>query len=139
MRTDYLELKSWGADLRMIRANRPKFAASGDRARTFGAALEQAEQLWRASEVVDPIASPLLLFYGLTQAGRAICASGVPGNEWRPAERRGLDFKFDQSPPDQVCSTSGRSECLRSEVASSSRWQRLSTLRFWRLTRASLS
>ncbi len=56
--------------------------------------MEQAEQLWRASEAVGPIASPLLLFYGLTQAGRAICAAGLPGSAWRPAESHGLEFEI---------------------------------------------
>ena len=97
MGADYVELESWGAALRSMRANRPNFAASGARARTFGAGLEQAEQLWRASEVVESVASPLLLFYGLTQAGRAVCAAGTPGNSWEGAQRHGLAFRF--SPP----------------------------------------
>lgn len=94
MPSEYVEQRAWGVELRSIRANRPKFARSGARAQTFGAAFEQAEQLWRASEAVGTIASPLLLFYGLTQAGRAICAAGTPGQAWRPAESHGLTFEF---------------------------------------------
>ncbi len=94
MPSEYVHRQAWGVELRSIRANRPKRAQTGARAQTFGAALEQAEQLWRASEAVGTIASPLLLFYGLTQAGRAICAGGTPGNAWRPAESHGLAFQF---------------------------------------------
>jgi hypothetical protein len=94
MPSEYVEHHAWGVELRSIRANRTKLAQTGARARTFGAALEQAEQLWRASETVGPIVSPLLLFYGLTQAGRAICAAGGPDPGWRPAEKHGLAFQF---------------------------------------------
>jgi hypothetical protein len=34
----------------------------------------------------------MLLFYGLTQAGRAICAAGSPAAPWQPAESHGLEF-----------------------------------------------
>jgi hypothetical protein len=94
MSGDFIERHAWGVDLRAIRADRPKLARTGARAQTFGAALEQAEQLWLASEAVGPIASPLLLFYGLAQAGRAICAAGIPGPSWRAAESHGLAFQF---------------------------------------------
>jgi hypothetical protein len=93
MPSDHAEPHAWGVELRSLRAQRPGLARLGARAHTFGASLEQAEQLWRASEAVSPIASPLLLFYGLTQAGRAICASG-PGSAWRPAENHGLAFEI---------------------------------------------
>ena len=75
--------------MRSLRADRPRFAARGARARTFGAGLEQAEQLWLASQNVGAIASPLLLFYGLTQAGRAICAAGIRGAAWRAPSSMG--------------------------------------------------
>jgi YaaC-like Protein len=91
---DYLELGPWGAAMRSLRADRPRFAARGARARTFGAGLEQAEQLWLASQNVGAIASPLLLFYGLTQAGRALCAAGIPGAAWEGAHRHGLHFQL---------------------------------------------
>ena len=80
--------------MRSLRADRPRFAASGARASTFGAGLEQAEQLWLASQKVDAIASPLLLFYGLTQAGRALCAAGIRGAAWKGAQQHGLHFKL---------------------------------------------
>gem|GEM_PF-2616707 len=90
--------------MRSLRADRPRFAARGARARTFGAGLEQAEQLWLASQNVGAIASPLLLFYGLTQAGRAICAAGIRGAAWKGAQQHGLHFELtepaDRSPLD---------------------------------------
>lgn len=94
MPMDYIELGPWGAAMRSLRAERPRFAARGARARTFGAGLEQAEQLWLASQNVGAIASPLLLFYGLTQAGRALCAAGVTGTAWQGAQQHGLQFQL---------------------------------------------
>lgn len=94
MPSEYSGRNAWGVELRPRRAQRPLWAQPEGRARAFGAGLEQAEQLWRASEAVGPIASPLLLFYGLTQAGRAICAAGLPGSAWRPAESHGLAFEL---------------------------------------------
>jgi hypothetical protein len=51
--------------------------AGADRARAavFGAALEQFEQLMNAATNVGYAARPLLLFYGISQAGRAIAAA----------------------------------------------------------------
>jgi hypothetical protein len=72
-----------------IRATRsaPPTAATArrDRRRTYLAALEQAEQLMRAADSVRPASSPLLLFYGLSQAGRAIAAaaSDLTADAWR--------------------------------------------------------
>lgn len=89
----------WQPWLKIFRADRPELAARGARAHTFSAGLEQAEQLWRASATVDAIASPILLFYGLTQCGRAICAGGVSDkNGWRGLERHGLEFELERPP-----------------------------------------
>lgn len=55
--------------IRTLRSDPPAHAGSGRRdarGRTFGAALEQAEQLWSASTSVRPEAAPLLLFYCLS-------------------------------------------------------------------------
>lgn len=63
-------------DLRRTRSNRPGEAGkSEDRGETFAAALEQAEQLFAAAGGVGPAASPLLLFYGISQLGRALAAA----------------------------------------------------------------
>lgn len=48
------------------------------RRRTYVMALEQAEQMFHAAHSVGPATSPLLLFYGLSQAGRAVAAAAKP-------------------------------------------------------------
>jgi hypothetical protein len=63
--------------LRASRANRPGRATGGARAKTYSTALEQAQQMFRAAEVVGPQTRSLLVFYGLSQAGRAIAAAAV--------------------------------------------------------------
>ena len=64
--------------LRLLRSSPPGLAGSSrPRARTMAAALEQAEELSRATVDVGPAARPLLLFYALSQAGRAIAAVRV--------------------------------------------------------------
>lgn len=60
--------------IRSLRFNPPGYAGTGVRARIFDAALEQAEQLFRAAESAGPQSRPILLFYGLSQTGRALCA-----------------------------------------------------------------
>lgn len=68
--------------IRNLRAIPPGHAA-GARQATFTMALEQAEQLFAAAETIGPAARPLTLFYGLSQAGRAIAAARVPGTDWK--------------------------------------------------------
>lgn len=64
--------------LRALRHAPPGLAAvRGPRKRTFDAALEQAEQLFAAADVVGTAVRPLPLFYGLSQAGRALAAAWV--------------------------------------------------------------
>ncbi|KZB82894.1 YaaC family protein [Amycolatopsis regifaucium] len=71
--------------LRTLRANPPGRAGRGDRKRTFNMALEQAEQLLGAALTVGPAARPLLAFYGLSQAGRAVAAAAraVSNDDYR--------------------------------------------------------
>lgn len=103
MRSYSLEPASWQPWLRIFRASRPRLARKGARAQTFTAGLNQAEQLWRASALVEPVASPILLFYGLAQCGRSICAAGiVSSNGWRGQERHGLDFDLERPPADDI-------------------------------------
>ncbi|WP_328442849.1 YaaC family protein [Amycolatopsis sp. NBC_00438] len=61
----------------------PPGAASTDRVRaaTYVSALEQAEQMFRAAAVVGTSTRPLQVFYGLSQAGRAIAAASTL-QEW---------------------------------------------------------
>lgn len=70
--------------IQALRAAPPRFATdSGARRRVFGAALGQWDALLGASAEVAPVASPILLFYALSQAGRAVCAANISGQPWR--------------------------------------------------------
>ena len=74
------------ARIQALRASPPGLAAaSGARRRVFGAALGQWDALLGASAEVAPTASPILLFYALSQAGRAACAATISGQPWRTA------------------------------------------------------
>lgn len=78
--------ESWRA-LRRRRAAQPVPAADTDsdgdgvRAETFRSSLEQAEQQFAAAAVVGYDSRALNLFYGLSQAERAIAAV-APGGRW---------------------------------------------------------
>lgn len=62
-------------DLRSMRHDPPgSMAKQGERRQTFTTALEQAQQQITAAASVDYESRPLNLFYGLSQAGRAIAA-----------------------------------------------------------------
>lgn len=73
--------------LRATRWNPPAGAtATAERRSTYVFALEQAEQMFRAAATVDPATRPLLVFYGLSQAGRAIAAAASSiesGDGWK--------------------------------------------------------
>lgn len=62
-------------ELRALRSRKPGAASKGDRLATFDAALEQAEQLFVAAVQAGTATQPILLFYGLSQMGRAIAAA----------------------------------------------------------------
>lgn len=89
-----------------MRANPPGGAAGTDgnrlprRRRVFSAALEQAEQLFRAGEAADPGIRPILLFYGLSQATRAIAAAShdasLDGGAWWLSGGHGLTARDDR-------------------------------------------
>jgi hypothetical protein len=67
-------------ELRATRWDPPGAAAvSADRRRTYMFALGQAEQMFRTAAVVGQATRPLLVFYGLNQAGRAIAAAASEG------------------------------------------------------------
>lgn len=61
--------------LRTLRSAPPGSATKGRRRAVFAAAMEQAEQLFGAAQEVGSATRPLLAFYGLSQAGRAIAAA----------------------------------------------------------------
>lgn len=66
-------------DLRSLRAAPPGFAGLDKHRRSvFASAVEQCEQLLRGAEQLGYASRPLNLFYGLSQAGRAIAAAWSP-------------------------------------------------------------
>jgi hypothetical protein len=87
--------------IRALRSQPPDRASRGDRKRVFGSALEQAEQLFAAAEVAGYASRPILLFYGLSQAGRAIAAaSAAAGNSSYKLSGHGIKaLGLDQRPP----------------------------------------
>jgi YaaC-like Protein len=71
--------------LRGTRWNPPPVAsACPERRKTYVFALEQAEQMFRAAAGAGVATRPLLAFYGLSQAGRAVAAAATAatGDEW---------------------------------------------------------
>ncbi|WP_284750801.1 hypothetical protein [Arthrobacter sp. efr-133-R2A-120] len=70
-------IKQIWQQLRALRSQKIGRAAKGDRQNTFNAALEQAEQLFTAGSTVGTATQPILLFYGLSQLGRAIAAAST--------------------------------------------------------------
>ena len=79
---------AWGFDdpsdeisrVQALRADPPGLARGGGRrTRVFGAAIQQFSELLAAANAAGPASSPILLFYALSQAGRAVAASHQPG------------------------------------------------------------
>lgn len=68
--------------LRSLRHAPPGRAGRGERRKTFDAALEQAEQLFAAAANSGTATRPILVFYGLSQAGRAVAAT-AGSDDWR--------------------------------------------------------
>jgi len=68
--------------LRSMRHKPPRSARSGQRRLVFAAAIKQAEQLLKASDAVGYETKPILQFYGLSQAARAISAAFAKGQPW---------------------------------------------------------
>jgi hypothetical protein len=86
--------------LRAMRHQPPGFATRGERRRVFGAALEQAEQLFISAATAGYASRPVALFYGLSQAGRAIAAASTlaTGVDWK-LKRHGIEVaNLDQRP-----------------------------------------
>jgi hypothetical protein len=78
--------------LRTLRHNPPEHAVRGGRRDTFAAALEQAEQFFRAADAVGYETKPVMLYYGLSQASQAILAAKRdPKAGQQPATSHGTD------------------------------------------------
>lgn len=69
--------------LRMTRS--ALLGTTSERRGTYVAALEQAEQMFTAASSVGVATRPLLLFYGLSQGGRAVAAAAasLPDDDYR--------------------------------------------------------
>jgi hypothetical protein len=77
--------------LRALRQQPPGLAARDDNRRTtFGAALEQSEQFFAAASAAGPQTRGLLLFYGISQAGRAVRAAQQQEDNWARAGSHGI-------------------------------------------------
>lgn len=82
--------------LRVLRQAPPGLArCDEDRRRLFSAAMEQSEQFFLAAASVGPETRALLLFYGLSQSGRALRAALQPGPDWHRSSGHGLTVKGD--------------------------------------------
>jgi hypothetical protein len=69
--------------IRSTRARPPGLAAEDERRRRdYVAALTQFEQLYTAAASVGAASKPILLYYGLSQAGRALLAARKEG-QWQ--------------------------------------------------------
>lgn len=113
--------------LRASRSNPPARANTGSRRKTYSAALEQAQQLFQAAAVVGPATRPVPVFYGLSQAGRAIAAAAwsLKGEDWR-LDSHGIkttgfhlpfpDIEIRTDPPGTQSSFAKVSEALDSPV-----------------------
>lgn len=90
------------------------------RLETFHSALEQAEQQFSAATRVGYESRPLNLFYGLSQAGRAIAAASMHlgEGEWR-ASGHGVRFRVPLSEPllDSIVRVAPASRDLFSRVS----------------------
>jgi YaaC-like Protein len=87
--------------IRALRSDPPGRAGKGDRKRVFGSALEQAEQLLTAAGAVGYASRPILLFYGLSQVGRAIAAASTAAdnNSYKLSGHGIKTLDLDQRPP----------------------------------------
>jgi hypothetical protein len=118
--------------IRALLADPPGLAGSGRRGKVFHAAIEQFEQLLRASHSIGPASSPILVFYALAQAGRAILAAHGVRDSW-DTTGHGLSVVTRQSVGQTTISPSGDglfqavaaatgSAALTSEVSLSEAW-----------------
>lgn len=80
---EYTIEESWRY-IRSCRHAPPAFASKDkNRKLLFNASLEQSEQFFRASDTAGYEIKPILQYYGLNQAGRAIAAAGLdPSEPW---------------------------------------------------------
>lgn len=122
MRVGWPTVDEVWADLRATRSDPPgRAGAHHARRSVYLASLEQSEQLFKAAGDIGLASRPLLAFYGLSQAGRAVAAAApsLDDNHWR-LEGHGVSIRNEAAPlPYVAVAQQGRPE---------SSFRRLSTL-----------
>jgi hypothetical protein len=112
--------------LRATRWNPPTGATTSERRATYVFALEQAEQMFRAAATVGTATRPLLVFYGLSQAGRAIAAAASDtgsGDAWQLNGHGISSVGLNSRLPDIEVRTSNHGSFVRlSELLDSPLW-----------------
>jgi hypothetical protein len=97
-----VELSTWKdcmTRLRATRASPPGLAATDEnRKETYGAALQQFDELMLAASTVSPVSRPLPLYYAVLQAGKAIAAALAPGDWSKIGHGHGLGEDRDIPP-----------------------------------------
>jgi hypothetical protein len=69
--------------LRATRASPPGQAGSSTaRRETYSSALHQFDELMAAAAEVSAVSRPMLLYYAMHQAGKAVCAAWTLGSDW---------------------------------------------------------
>lgn len=101
--------------LRATRANPPGRASEeGIRRETYGAALQQFDDLMIAAAAIGPVSRPLPLYYAVLQAGKAIAAAW--SDEDAPVSGHGLKQDRQREPAEW------HSDVLRFPVTPDERW-----------------
>lgn len=96
--------------LRALRSDPPvAVGKEGQRRATFTSSLEQAEQMFRAAARVGTATRALPLFYGLSQAGRAVAcaAKAAKGDAWRLGGH-GITTQHLAGPLSEIAVTTGK-------------------------------
>lgn len=87
----------WSDQLASLRSRRTQTVEKGPRAAAYVTGLTQADELWKAAGTVTPLASPILRYYALMQAARAVAAaSPLPNADWAPKGSHGLAIHLDR-------------------------------------------
>lgn len=104
-----------GNRLRATRASPPGLASGDpDRRATYGAALQQFDDLIDAASAIGPVSRPLPLYYAVHQAGKAIAAAWAEG-EWH-ATGHGLTQDYQQKDGDPEKPSEWQDDILRFRV-----------------------
>jgi hypothetical protein len=80
--------------IRSLRHRPPKHAEGGERKLMFSAATEQSEQFFKLSDAAGYETKPILLYYGLNQAARAIATSVAKGEQKWELVGHGIKWLF---------------------------------------------